>query len=72
MTYKQCRLKRQNTIMTSWIPAKFAKKGGYLKLKVDGVWQDGWQIIEVYGSIEEKVLRENEKDYLHQRKASDI
>ena len=58
--------------MISWIPAKFARKGRFIKLKENGGWSDGWQIIEVFGTIEEKTLREQERDYLHQREASDI
>ena len=54
--------------MVSWIPQKFAKKGKVLKLYE----VDGWKVVEVWDSMEEKEVVERSRDYRNQRKASDI
>lgn len=46
--YTQCHLQHRHKVNTvSWIPAKFAKIGAILKLKNDGVWEDGWVVVGV-------------------------
>lgn len=48
--YIQCKLKRNNSIQTAWIPKKFVSEGKYLKLKQkDDIWENGWKIIESNG-----------------------
>jgi len=70
---KQCKLRRNSTETTSWIPAEFAKKYKYLKLKGrDGTWTNGWQVIEVGATKEYDQAIEDSQDYKHQREASDI
>lgn len=44
----QCRLRRGDTVQTSWLPRRFAKVGRLLALKEAGAWQDGWRVEEVY------------------------
>ena len=68
MYYKQCQLRKRNTIQTSWIPERFARQGKYLKLKGD----DGWLVESVGNRMEEKMVLERSQDHKHQRKASDI
>ena len=74
MKYTQCCLAKKQTnsvrVQTAWIPEKFAIKGKYLRLKED----DGWLVTAVYGTIklEESVVNSRSRDYLKQRKASDI
>jgi len=48
--YAQCGMRRKNVFRTSWIPQKFAKAGGVVKLKDNGKWSDGW-IVESVGSV---------------------
>ena len=46
--YVQCTLEKGNSQQTSWIPKKFAKLDGVLKLKSeDGKWDNGWVVILV-------------------------
>lgn len=66
--YKQCRLQRLKTEMTSWIPSQFAVVGKYLRIK----GQNGWRVISVGGTLSGKYLLKHERDYLTQREASDI
>ena len=67
--YKQCKLKRENTTTTSWIPVKFAKVGKCVKLKDE----DGW-IVEEVGSLARPYddVSERSQDYKKTRRASDI
>lgn len=44
MFYRQCHLKKGNTHQTSWIPEQFAVVNKVLKLREDGVWDDGWVV----------------------------
>ena len=55
--YVQCKMTkhvkdRLKYLDTSWIPKKFAQKDRSLKLKIDGEWDDGWIVEEVYSSTE--------------------
>lgn len=68
----QCKLQRGNKITYSWIPKKFAVKGKFIKLKNDGVWEDGWQVVEVWSTRTAEETAARRDDYKHQRKASDI
>lgn len=69
MYYKQCVLRKQNTVQTAWIPEQFAHINEYVCIKDD----DGW-LVELVGQhrmLEEDVSKHSQ-DYKHQRKASDI
>lgn len=71
--YRQCELRKKNSIQITWIPEEFAKKGKYIKLLQDNnTWDDGWQVTEVGVREEDKIVAERSQDYKHQRKASDI
>ena len=59
-------------IETAWIPAKFATKGRILKIQEGGKWRDGWKVVTVYGSKLEEYLLDHERDFCHQREASDV
>ena len=48
LMYTQCLISKGNKTQVSWIPKKFALKNKVVKLKVDGKWDDGWLIKEVY------------------------
>lgn len=67
--YRQCTLQRIKTIKKAWIPIEFAKVGKFLCLK--GV--NGWKVMSA-GQITqpESYFERYGRDYLHQRKASDI
>jgi len=59
--------------MTSRIPEKIAKVGLVVKLKdEDGNWTEGWKVMVVYGRLPLSILQKCERDYLKQRKASDV
>lgn len=70
--YTQCQLEKGNKTEISWIPAKFAQPGKYIKLKADNGWDDGWKVVETYATMDEESLRLKERDYRNQRDASDI
>jgi hypothetical protein len=69
----QCKLRRGNTVQTTWIPSKIAVVGNIVNLKeADGSWDDGWEVLETYTGLEWAVLNERSQDYKRTRKASDI
>ena len=71
--YKQCTLKRGTQGDVRWIPEKFAVVGKYIKVKVDGVEEDGWLVVEAgTNRVDGAYLKEHERNYLTQREASDI
>lgn len=72
--YTQCKLKKENTYQTSWIPSEFAKVGKILKLKDEdtGVWTDGWVVEAAYNTRSWQEVNKASQQYKHQRKASDI
>jgi hypothetical protein len=75
--YKQCKMKMvgSNIFHHAWIPSKLAEVGKVIQFKgEDGLWgKPAWEVVSA-GQIgqEGKYVRELERDYLHQRKASDI
>lgn len=55
--YVQCKLSKaignmQRKFEISYIPSKYAIKGKILKIEIDGVWEDGWNVTEVYKNSE--------------------
>lgn len=77
--YTQCKLEKQydNTCRAYsyvvWIPSKFAKIGKMLTVKQDDEsWSDGWKVVATYTTQKAAQVEEDARDYLHQRKASDI
>lgn len=61
--------------MTSWLPAKYAKAGTFVKLRDDrqSEWVDGWEVQHV-GSIEideSDVVKQSQRHREH-RLATDI
>jgi hypothetical protein len=58
--FKQCKLKKDKTTTTSWIPEKYAKVGKSLELKNDDIWENGWVVAEVFTKrkSEEAVIRD--------------
>ena len=46
-----CLLQNGTRRMYSWIPDQFAKPKTLLRLKEDGVWQNGWIVMEAYQTI---------------------
>jgi hypothetical protein len=85
MKYFQCKLKRVvpklvndeliNCIQIdhSWLPERYAKKNKILKIKTeDSEWENGWVVCNVYEGKDEKYVLANERNYIHQRKISDI
>ena len=69
--YKQCVLKSGNTQTVGWIEERGAKLGFSVTLEDHpGQW---WKVMEV-GTVRlaKDVVFDQERDYLRQRKASDI
>lgn len=79
MNFKQCALSRPRRDavkyrirQVSWLPEQFAKKGLVLDLKnVNGEWEEGWRVDEVWTAATQEYVREHERDYRHQAEASD-
>lgn len=53
MNFYQCTMEKnegnKKSVLTSWIPEKFAKKGRILELKCreSGTWSNGWVVKSV-------------------------
>jgi hypothetical protein len=45
--HTQCKLRKGSTFQTSWIESKFANIGQKIGLKENGVWDEGWLVVEV-------------------------
>ena len=72
MNYRQCRMSRGNTVHTAWIPARYAKVNKVIRLKIDGVWIDGYVVEEVFGAATEKQIKLLSSTHKHHREATDI
>ena len=74
--YTQCRLERPQDDGTKlwdevWIPTQFAVVGKRISLKKGDDWQDGWSVLIKGVTRTESWLKEHERDWLRQRRASD-
>ena len=77
MMYTQCTLRRPTengySVDTAWIPSEFAKVGKIIKIKqADDSWEDGWKVVSTGTTRSAEWLQGHERDYLHQREASDV
>lgn len=72
--YTQCKLRKDNTYQTSWIPSEFAKTGKIIKLRDEDTdtWTDGWLVEATYATRTWQEVNFASQLYKHQRKASDI
>jgi len=66
--HKQCKLQKGNAHTTCWIPENFAKMGKVLKIEED----PGWVVTFIGVRMESSKMMERSRDYLRQRKHSDI
>jgi len=72
-TYRQCLVRRGAVQQTTWIPSEFAVTGGVVKLQDEGVWTDGWLVVEAYGpEVDRETALAQSRFWKIQREASDI
>jgi hypothetical protein len=71
-SYTQCLLIRGGDRCVAWIPSRFAILNKIVKLRFDGEWVDGWRVDHIYNTRDKEFIEYHERDYLKQRKASDI
>jgi hypothetical protein len=67
--YRQCTLQRGQTCYHAWLPETLAKVGKMVYWNPNEMWK---VISAGENSVSGDYVRELERDYLHQRKASDI
>ncbi len=53
--YRQCELRRGTNVLVTWLPSNFAKVGEVVKLKDVETWTDGWQVTQVWGTLDEPI-----------------
>lgn len=60
-TYTQCLLKNKDYRQVVYIPTKFAEVGKILMLQEKDDWIDGWEVMEVYGTLssDENLFQKN-------------
>lgn len=72
-TLRQCMLERNGSRQVSWIPSENARFRNTVRLKEDGKWTEGWNIIEVYdGELSAEVVQARSRDFKNHRKATDV
>lgn len=70
--YTQCNLVKGNLSQVAWIPKPFAKLGKVLQLKVDGAWDQGWTVTDVYTTASEEFVDLVNFSLRHHKDVSDI
>ena len=76
MWHCQCTLEKKisancSKFRITWIPKKFAIIGKFLELQDNGVWENGWEVIQVGASKGSEEVHVRSRDHKKQRKASD-
>lgn len=73
MNYSQCKLQKDDLVQVSWIPNRFALVGKPVRLRDDGVWVDGWIVVEVWQTISEDQLPDSHDERkAHKRATGDV
>jgi hypothetical protein len=70
--HAQCLLRRGQAHQVAFVPESFARSGKTLKLKEGDSWVDGWLVVSVFSRMSSSALTERSRDYLRQRRYSDI
>ena len=71
--YQQCTLAKGDLRRTAWVPCRFAKKGKALKVKINGIWEDGWTVFLKFDhKVTEEELETLECQFKWTRETSDI
>lgn len=65
MMYVQCALQKGEVLDVVWIPEKFARKGELLGLKKNGLWDEGWQVVRVYGKLPVETVLTHRDSLVH-------
>jgi hypothetical protein len=68
-TYTQCKLVREGSTQVSWIPSRGAILGKFVEVKPEN---DRWEVTEIYGTQPEATIRDNERNHVNHRKATDV
>lgn len=69
-TYTQCKLISPTGItQIAWIPTRGALVGGFVEVKPEN---DFWSVAETYDTLPESVVRDNERNHVNHRKATDV
>ena len=74
--YNQCKIrkggKEQTVYQTVYIPSKYAEVGKSIKIRENGVWEDGWVVIEVWQEVDESYLYSLRNAWKRHSEVSDI
>jgi hypothetical protein len=71
--YRQCILERKNLTQTTWIPEKFAVEGGFVELKNNEIWENGWKVLAVgQDRLSEEYVNLQSVEYTKHREVTDI
>jgi hypothetical protein len=68
-TLTQCLLSLNGDKQTAWIETRGAKVGAQVELKEDGQF---WTVLEVHDTLDEEVVKQNERNFKSHRKGTDI
>jgi hypothetical protein len=71
-THRQCKLQKGSKIYFTWIPQKYAVKGKNLRIKMNGEWETGWVVVDVWGSIKSLEIEKRQYEHKHHRDRTDI
>lgn len=71
---KQCKLRKGTAHHVAWIEAPLALVGEFVRIKEDGKWSDGWEVIEVADdtALPATWVRERTQDHKNMKKMTDI
>lgn len=70
---RQCTMTKDNMTQTAWIANEYARVGKVIKIKTNGIWDDGWTVTEVGKlDVSYNAALDRSRDYTRTRKASDI
>lgn len=57
-TYNQCKLQKENTHTTCYIPTQFAEVGKTLRIKQNDEWTPGWVVMTVGRPMDGRLIED--------------
>jgi len=68
--YRQCELRKRQSVQIAWIPTRFAMLGRVLRIRSEDSWSTGWCVSALYREVDESLLPDAHRSIREHRKST--